>query len=155
MCAIFVGVDAFVKNKFQKNYGVLLTFSPAACDTICSFLRDTGSSVEDYDAIFTGDLGLVGAELLKELALKEGVRLAENYNDFGIMMFDIDNQDVHAGGSGCGCSATLMASYVLEQFKKGNLKNVLYCATGALLSPTSVLQGGTIPGICHLVNIKN
>lgn len=131
-----------------------MTFSPAACYTIKNFLLDTNTLPNDYDAIFTGDLGVVGSKLLIELASKEGIDLTKNYNDFGCMIFDIEKQDVHAGASGCGCSATMMCSYIMEQFKKGNLNNILYCATGALLSPTSVLQGETIPGICHLVNIR-
>ena len=131
-----------------------MTFSPAACDTIINFFADTGTNENDYDAIFTGDLGVVGSRLLLELCEKEGVKLGERYNDFGCMIFDIEKQDAHAGASGCGCSATMMCSYIMEQFKKGKLKNILYCATGALLSPTSVLQGETIPGICHLVNIR-
>ncbi len=154
MCAIFVGVDAFVKKQISKNYGVLLTFSPAACSTILRFFRDTDTSPKDYDAIFTGDLGVVGKGLLISLAKREGYDLSDNLFDFGEMIFDREGQDVHAGGSGCGCSAVMMASYIMDQMKRGNLKNILYCATGALLSPTTVMQGESIPGICHLVNIK-
>ena len=104
--------------------------------------------------IYTGDLGVVGSRLLYELCEKRGVKLSPYHNDFGTMIFDIKKQDVHAGASGCGCSASMMCSYIMDEMKKGNRKNILYCATGALLSPTSVLQGETIPGICHLVNIK-
>ncbi len=131
-----------------------MTFSPAAADTIVTFLKDTNTKPKDYDAIFTGDLGVVGSDLLYTLTDKEGIDIRSVHNDFGIMMFDIEKDDVHAGASGCGCSASLMCSYVMEQFKKSNFKNILYCATGALLSPTSVMQGGSVPGICHLVNIK-
>ena len=131
-----------------------MTFSPAACSTILRFLKDTGTLAKDYDAIFTGDLGVVGKSLLIDLAKREGYDLSNNLYDFGEMIFDIKGQDVHSGGSGCGCSAVMMASYIMDQMKRGNLKNILYCATGALLSPTTVMQGESIPGICHLVNIN-
>ena len=137
----------------EKIYGVLLTFSPAACSTILRFLKDTETKADDYDAIYTGDLGIVGSQLLIELAQKEGYDLSKRHKDFGKMIYDIKKQDVHAGGSGCGCSASMMASYIMQQMNSGKLKNILYCATGALLSPTSVLQGESIPSICHLINI--
>lgn len=150
--AVTIGkiVDLGVKD--QNNMGAAM--APAAADTIVTFLKDTNTKPKDYDAIFTGDLGLVGSDLLYALTDKEGIDIRNRHNDFGVMMFDIGKQDAHSGASGCGCSASLMCSYVMEQFKKGNFKNILYCATGALLSPTSVMQGGTVPGICHLVNIK-
>lgn len=131
-----------------------MTFTPAACSTILRFLKDTKSNAEDYDAIYTGDLGTVGSELLIQLAQKEGYDISKNHKDFGKMIYDINKQDVHAGGSGCGCSASMMASYIMNQMQNRKLKNILYCATGALLSPTSVLQGESIPAICHLVNIR-
>lgn len=131
-----------------------MTFTPAACSTILSFLEDTHTSPDDYDMIYTGDLGVVGSELLHELADKRGVQLSPYHSDFGSMIFNIKEQDVHAGGSGCGCSASMMCSYIMKEMKMENQKNILYCATGALLSPTTVLQGETIPGICHLVNIR-
>ncbi len=142
-------VDLGVKD--QNNMGAAM--APAAADTILTFLKDTNTRPNDYDVIFTGDLGVVGSDLLYALTDKAGIDIRSRHKDFGKMIFDIENSDVHAGGSGCGCSASLMCSYVMEQFKKGNLKNILYCATGALLSPTSVMQGGAVPGICHLVNI--
>lgn len=131
-----------------------MTFSPAATSTILRFFKDTKTVASDYDAIFTGDLGLVGKNLLIDLAKNEGYDLSNKLFDFGEMIFDREGQDVHAGGSGCGCSAVMMASYIMDQMKRGNLKNILYCATGALLSPTTVMQGESIPGICHLVNIR-
>ncbi len=136
----------------QNNMGAAM--APAACSTILRFLKDTETKAEDYDAIYTGDLGLVGSELLIELAEKEGYDLSKRHKDFGKMIYDMEKQDVHAGGSGCGCSASMMASYIMQEMNKGKLKNILYCATGALLSPTSVLQGESIPSICHLVNIR-
>ncbi|MBR2152547.1 MAG: hypothetical protein IJ944_04600 [Clostridia bacterium] len=137
-----------------KIYGVLLTFSPAAADTIKSFFEDTGTSPDDYDAVFTGDLGSVGTTLLYELLQKEGINLQNVHKDCGNMIFNPEKQDVHAGGSGCGCSASVLCSHILNSMKKGAYKNILFCATGALMSPTSTQQGQSIPCIAHLVNIK-
>ena len=117
-----------------------------------AFLLDTKSSAEDYDLILTGDLGFSGSELLLELMKKEGVVL-NNHNDCGMMIFDRKKQDVHSGGSGCGCSASVLCSYILKKLQKGELKNILFCATGALMSPTSSMQGESIPSIAHLINI--
>ena len=144
-----------IKGNFwnTKFYGVLLTFSPAAADTILSFLRDTKTAAEDYDLILTGDLGFSGSELLIEIMKKEGVTL-RNHNDCGMMIFDRERQDVHSGGSGCGCSASVLCSVILKKMQQGELKNILFCATGALMSPTSSMQGESIPSVAHLVNIK-
>ena len=131
-----------------------MTFSPAAADTIKSFFEDTGTSPDDYDAVFTGDLGSVGTTLLYELLQKEGINLQNVHKDCGNMIFNPEKQDVHAGGSGCGCSASVLCSHILNSMKKGAYKNILFCATGALMSPTSTQQGQSIPCIAHLVNIK-
>ena len=142
------------KNFFEEFYGVLLTFSPAAASTISQFFKDTKTLPEDYDIIYTGDLGRVGTELLYELMDKEGYDLRCRHADCGNIIFSVDNQDVHAGGSGCGCSASVLASFVMHRFEENQFKNILFVSTGALLSPTSSLQGETIPGIAHLLNIK-
>ena len=131
-----------------------MTFSPAAADTIKRFLTDTNTTPEDYDVIFTGDLGSVGSNLLYELLSKEGIDIKSNHKDCGMMIFDIEDQDVHAGASGCGCSASVLTGYILKKLEKGEYNNILFCATGALLSPTSVMQGETIPSIAHLINFK-
>ena len=142
-------------NFLQREiYGVLLTFSPSAAATIKHFLEDTDTSPEDYDAIFTGDLGTVGTELLYQLLDLDGINIRARHRDCGVMMFDIKNQDVHAGGSGCGCSASILNSYVMHRFEDGTFKNILFMSTGALLSPTSTMQGESIPGISHLLNIR-
>lgn len=132
-----------------------MTFSPAAYDTICTYLNDSGTAPNDYDAIYTGDLGFVGSSLLRELFLRDGVDISSVHNDCGLMIFDRDRQDVHAGGSGCGCCASVLCSYILNRLRDGRLKNVLFCATGALLSPTSTQQGESIPAIAHLLNISS
>ena len=130
-----------------------MTFSPAAADTIKSFLEDTNTSPCDYDMIFTGDLGQVGTDLLYELLSREGIKLKGYHKDCGNMIFDSKIQDVHAGGSGCGCSASVLCSKILNDMRKGLMENVLFCATGALMSPTSLQQGESIPSIAHLINI--
>ncbi len=132
-----------------------MTFSPAAYDTIKRHLTNTNTSPSDYDAIFTGDLGIVGSDLLCKMANSDGIDLKPVHKDCGIMIFDTKTQDVHSGGSGCGCSASVLCSHILNKLSFGEYKNILFCATGALLSPTSSLQGKSIPSIAHLVNIRN
>ena len=138
--------------KDANNMGAAM--APAAADTIRRFLNDTDTKPSDYSAIFTGDLGFVGSELLYELLEKDGIDIRSNHNDCGMMIFDREAQDAHAGGSGCGCSASILTGFILKEIENGHLPNVLFCATGALLSPTSTQQGDTIPCVAHLVNIR-
>ena len=135
-----------------NNMGAAM--APAAADTIITFLYDTDTSPDDYDMIITGDLGSLGSELLYKLTEEKGMILRCKHKDCGNMIFDPMTQDVHSGGSGCGCSASVLCSYILSEMDKGKLSNILFCATGALLSPTSSQQGEVIPSIAHLVNIK-
>ena len=131
-----------------------MTFTPAARRTIANFLHDTNTLPSDYDAIFTGDLGLVGTRLLRELLLKEdNLDISTVHQDCGLMIFDRENQDVHSGGSGCGCCASVLCGHILNEMKKGKMKNILFVATGALMSPVSSREGESIPGIAHLLNI--
>lgn len=137
----------------SNNMGAAM--APAAKKTITDFLSDTGTKPTDYDAIFTGDLGSVGTELLYELMLKEeGIDLGGVHKDCGLMIFDRETQDVHAGGSGCGCSGSVLCSHILSGMHSGKYRNILFVATGALMSTVSSLQGQSIPGIAHLVNIR-
>lgn len=138
----------------QKIYGVLLTFSPAAADTITKYLNQTKTNVADYDKIFTGDLGLTGSELLYSILSDQGINLRSYHNDCGILLYDNNKQDVHSGGSGCGCSASVLCTHILNGFSQGEFNRVLFCATGALLSATTAGQGKSIPGIAHLVELK-
>lgn len=131
-----------------------MTFSPAAADTIKRFLEGTGSSPGDFDLILTGDLGYVGSELLLELLGRESIDISGVHNDGGLMIFDRERQDVHAGGSGCGCSACVLCSEVLPKLAAGKLRRVLFVGTGALMSTTSSYQGESIPGIAHAVEIR-
>lgn len=127
----------------------------AAADTIFRYLSDTGTSPDNYDLIVTGDLGAVGTNLLYELLQKENINIEKQHKDCGLLIFDTQEQDVHAGGSGCGCSASVLCSYILKRMLKRELNSVLFAATGALMSPTIVQQGESIPGISHLVHLEN
>lgn len=131
-----------------------MTFSPAAADTILRHLRSVGASPEDYDRIFTGDLGKTGSDILLELCAREGVDISENHCDGGLMIFDRETQDVHSGGSGCGCSASVLCADILPRLKGRELGRVLFVGTGALLSATSVQQGLSIPAIAHAVELS-
>lgn len=134
-----------------NNMGAAM--APAAADTLTRYFHDTGTAPEDYDLILTGDLALCGSRLLKELLRRHGIVLGNNYNDCGLMLFDRDKQDVHAGGSGCGCAASVLCGYILPAMTRGELKNILFMATGALMSVTSSKQGESIPGIAHLLHL--
>ena len=135
-----------------NNMGAAM--APAAYSTIKQFFDDTSLLPENFDYIVTGDLGIVGSQLLIELAGADGLDLRSRHLDCGRMLFDIDRQDVHAGGSGCGCAATVTASYLLPKIESGELGNILLMATGAMMSPLSIMQGQSIPAIAHLVNIR-
>ncbi len=128
--------------------------APAFVDTLKRHLSALGKKPSDYDLILSGDLGIIGKSIAKELFIKEGLGEIPNYDDCGAMIFDVKGQDTHAGGSGCGCSASMLCGYVLPEMQKGNLKNVLFAATGALMSPTSTFQGESIPAISHAVSIS-
>lgn len=117
------------------------------------YFSDTGTKPEDYDRIFTGDLGAVGSAVLHELFERKGLDIRLNHSDCGMMIFDRQAQDVHAGGSGCGCCASVLCSKILGDLAAGRLKNILFVATGALLSTTTAQQGKSIPAIAHLLNI--
>lgn len=135
-----------------SNMGAAM--APAALDTILTHFKDTGFSPDDYDAIFTGDLGTVGSEILCELIKKEGYDINAKHKDCGKMIYDIKRQDVHAGASGCGCCASVLCGHILKEMKKGTYKRILVAATGALMNPLTVLQGESIPSISHAVTIS-
>ncbi len=136
-----------------NNMGAAM--APAAAYIIKTYLNDRNMSPEDFDLIITGDLGRVGGMLLIELLANDGIEIAPRYKDCGTMIFDFENQDVHAGGSGCGCSASVLCGYFLDKVKSGEYKNILFCATGALMSPTMSQQGESIPSISHAVHIAH
>lgn len=136
-----------------NNMGAAM--APAAADTLLAHFQDTDRTPEDYDFIFSGDLGKIGSALLKELMKKSGTPLLEDrYQDCGLLIFD-PKDDVHAGGSGCGCSASVLCSHILPNMRNGIWKRVLFMATGALMSTTSSQQGESIPGIAHAVVLQS
>ncbi len=134
-----------------NNMGAVM--APAAASTIISHFKDTNTTPDDYDLIITGDLGKLGSEILIDLMEDSGYKLGLNYNDCGQIIFN-GKQSVLMGGSGCGCSAVVFNSYILQKLKQGEFKKVLFVATGALLSTTSSQQGETIPAIAHAVVIE-
>ncbi len=128
---------------------------PAALDTLVRYFKESKTTPKDYDAIYTGDLGLEGSKILKELMFIEGYDLSEVYFDCGNIIFDRETQDVHSGGSGCGCSAVVLASYILPKLMSGEFKKVLLIGTGAMMSPSSLKQGLSIPAIAHLIKLES
>ena len=134
-----------------NNMGAAM--APAAYDTLKAHFEDTSRSPDYYDLIVTGDLGYLGRQIVTDFFARDGVRL-DNYNDCGLILFHRKEQDVHCGASGCGCSAAVLTAYLLPGLEKGLWRRVLFCPTGALLSPTSTMQGESIPGICHAVVLE-
>lgn len=151
---VIIGAVRDLDVKDPNNMGAAM--APAACQTIHSFLQDTHTKPNDYDIILTGDLGATGSKLLIELMkLEHSTDISGVHKDCGTMIYDLESQDVHSGGSGCGCSASVVCSYILDRFGDGTLKKVLFVGTGALLSPTSTLQKESTPGIAHGVLISS
>ncbi len=149
-CTVGTVTDLGIKD--ANNMGAAM--APAAYATIKAHFADLDTGPENFDLIVTGDLGQVGKELLMELARRDGLSLGGKLTDCGSLVFDNTTQDVHAGGSGCGCSAITLCAEFLPKLASGKLKKILFCGTGALLSPTSIQQGLPIPGICHAVCIQ-
>lgn len=136
-----------------NNMGAAM--APAAADTLLALFADTHTAPDDYDLIVTGDLGQVGHDLLMQLMREQRVPLPdERYNDCGLMIFDREVQDVHAGGSGCGCGASVLNAYLLPQLQRGVYHRIIFMATGALMSLTSSQQGESIPGVAHAVVLE-
>ncbi|MPW26334.1 stage V sporulation protein AD [Alkalibaculum sp. M08DMB] len=138
--------------KEADNMGTAM--APAAVETILSHFKDTGYKPDDYDLIITGDLGTVGKDITMDLLLREGFDVSKNYTDCGVEIYD-ESQDTHARGSGAGCSAVVFSGYLFDQLNKKELNKILFVPTGALLSPTTTLQGDTIPCIAHAITIEN
>ncbi len=135
--------------KDANNMGAAM--APAFVSTLKAHLQDTGRTISDYDLILSGDLGSVGHTIASELLDKEGYAIGANYKDCGMMIFDSQTQDTHSGGSGCGCGASVLCGHILPQLESKTLRRVLFIATGALLSPTTTLQGESIPAIAHAI----
>ena len=136
-----------------NNMGAAM--APAACDTLQRYFTCTETAPSDYDAVITGDLGYEGGTLLCDLLRAEGYDPGNNYDDCGRMIFHRKEQDVHGGGSGCGCSAAVLAAHILPKLERGEWRRVLFLATGAMMSPDSIKQGGNIPAVAHLLELES
>jgi stage V sporulation protein AD len=154
-----VGITGVTGGKIE-DFGIKDSFNmgcamaPAAAWTIKTNFKDLNRKPSDYDAIVTGDLGTVGQQALFELLSRDNIDISDRHYDCGILIYDSENQDVHAGGSGCGCSAIVLSSYILPKIAKGEWKRVLFIPTGALLNKTSFNEGQNVPGIAHGVVIE-
>ena len=135
-----------------NNMGAAM--APAAYDTLAAHFQATGTGPQDYDLVLTGDLGVLGHQIVTEFFRQDGIDMSKNYQDCGMLLYDIEKQDMHAGASGCGCSASVLCGYLLGQMEEGHLRRILFAPTGALLSPTSSFQGESIPSICHALCIS-
>lgn len=136
-----------------NNMGAAM--APAAVDTIYSYFNDTKDDPNSFDMIATGDLGKVGMQIAIDLLKEKGIDISKVYTDCGVEIFDLENQDVHCGGSGCGCSASVFNGYIYRMLKDKKFNKVMLVSTGALLSPTSTLQKESIPSVAHAVIIAN
>lgn len=151
--AVQIGTITDLGITDANNMGAAM--APAAARTIHDFLRDTNTKPQNYDLILTGDLGFTGSQLLYEIMEQEyKIKLKGYHQDCGTLIYNLEEQDVNSGGSGCGCSASVLCSHIMKKLEKGKLKKVLFVATGALMSPTSNKQGNSIPGIAHAVLLE-
>lgn len=145
----------------SRDYGINdaadmgAAMAPAACDTLTRYFRLSGRGPAEFDLILTGDLGIRGKSLLRDMLAAAGTDVCCRLDDCGAMIYDAKRQDKHAGGSGCGCSASVLASYILPKMRRGELSNVLFVATGALMNPGAIMQGENIVGIAHLVHLSS
>lgn len=149
--AVTIGKVVDLGQNNENNMGAAM--APAAADTLCAHMRELGRTVNDYDRIVTGDLGQVGYALFKELCEKSGFPLDERYTDCGCDIY-APEQGLYAGGSGCGCSAVVLNGHLYKMMEQGDVKRLLFLATGAMLSPTTTLQGESIPGIAHAISFE-
>ncbi len=151
--AVTIGTIQDLGITDANNMGAAM--APAAVDTLKRFFRDSGKSPSNFDAIFTGDLGQVGSDLLIELLRQEGIEIRSKHRDCGLLLFDRETQNVQAGASGCGCSASVLTSHIIPKLQSGEYGDILFVATGALMSTVAIQQGESIPGIAHLVWISS
>ena len=143
-------VDAGISD--AGNMGAAM--APAVVDTLTAYFRESKHTVDDVDLVVTGDLGKEGSEILSHLTERAGCSLKGKHRDCGALLYDLSRQDAHSGGSGCGCAASLMAAEFIPALSEGRLRSILFLATGALMSPGSIQQGGNIIGIAPLVRLE-
>lgn len=155
-CAVITGLTTgrLIDFGFKDSFNMGGCMAPAACDTIAQNFKDFNRKPEDYDAIFTGDLGMVGQKILFDLLSEKGFDISSRHQDCGMLIYDPQTQDTHSGGSGCGCAATVLAGHILPNIISGTWKRILFVPTGALLSKVSFNEGDSIPGIAHAVIIE-
>mgnify|MGYP004657872629 FL=1 len=143
-------MDAGITDTHQMGAAM----APAAVDTLCTHFQDTGTKPDDYDAILTGDMGFIGKQIVIDLMRKKGYDITPVYDDCGVLMYFKEKQDVHSGGSGCGCSASVFCGKIFRDMMNGKLKKVILISTGALMTTQSSQQGESIPGIAHAVSME-
>ena len=155
--AVITGITTgcIVDYGIKDNLNMGCTMAPAAAELIYQHFQDFCSKPEEYDKIITGDLGSVGQRALLDILKEKGYDIESRHMDCGIEIFDPKAQNTGAGGSGCGCSAVVLAAYLLEKIQAGVWKRILFVPTGALLSKTSYNEGNTVPGIAHGVVIES
>ena len=155
-CAAITGITAgrIIDFGFRDSLNMGACMAPAACDTILRNLSDFGRTPSDYDAIVTGDLGIVGCNILLDMLRKNGTDIGDIHQDCGLMIYDNSTQDTHSGGSGCGCSAVVLAAHLLPGIIGGQWKRMLFIPTGAMLSKVTYNEGASVPGIAHAVVIE-
>ena len=168
---------AFIEKQNEKQNGVYITsaltgividrgiinaanmgaaMSSAAADTIMRYLKGMGKTLNDYDMILTGDLGTIGLEMTSDMLKENGFSVPKDkLSDCGVLIYDLENQDVSCGGSGCGCSAVTFCGYIYDLLKSKSIKNALLIGTGAMMSPQALLQGLSIPAVAHLVEFTS
>ena len=156
ICAVITGITTgrLIDFGFRDSLNMGACMAPAACDTIARNLQDFHRKPSDYDAIFTGDLGIVGQTILFDLLTEKGFDISSVHQDCGMLIYDPQTQDTHSGGSGCGCAASVLAGYILPGIIQKKWKRILFVPTGALLSKVSFNEGDPIPGIAHAVVIE-
>lgn len=154
ICVSGITTGRIVDYGIQDSFNMGAAMAPAACDVIYNHLMDFERRPEDYDAIYTGDLGSVGQTILIDLMDKRGFDISKVHHDCGMEIYDAGTQDTHAGGSGCGCSAATLSAQILRRIREGEYSRVLFVPTGALLSAISFNEGKTVPGIAHAVVIE-
>ena len=146
-----IAIDKGISD--ASNMGAAM--APAAMSTLKRYFDESGRSPRDFDMILTGDLGYEGSSILCELMKTEGLDISKAHNDCGMIIYNRETQDVHSGGSGCGCAATVLGAYILPKLACGELSDVLFLATGAMMSPASIQQGLSIPSIAHLLHFES
>lgn len=153
VCEAMPGIVVEKGINDASNMGAAM--APAAISTLSRYFSESGHAPEDFDAIITGDLGHEGGSILCELLCAEGLDIRDRYDDCGMMIYDRERQDMHSGGSGCGCSAVVLASHLIPRLERGELRRILLVGTGAMMSPASIQQGEAIPAVAHLICLCN